>query len=601
MPRTPAAFLSYVQLNDKHDTGRLTELRKRLEQEVQVHTGEAFPIFQDRNDIQWGQQWKERIEESIDASTFLIAIITPSYLKSPTCRDEFASFLKREKKLKRNDLLLPLLYIETPALSDERKRAKDKIAKEIAKRQWADWRDLRHEPWTNPEVGKRLANVAMQIRDAIERKIGAKPKSVKHPKRKHLAPLEFGNIIALPDLIIKEAELETQPIDRSPSGQTEAKIITVDSTAGRADCQTIGEAIRQATGGERILVRPGIYNEGLIIDKPLEILGDGLREKIIVESNTANTLLTTTDFGRVANLTLRQTGTAGWRCVNITQGRLQMEDCEITSQDLICLSVQGGADPRVRRCIIHDGKRCGVYLSDNAKGTFEDNDIYGHSQSGVEIWTGGDPVFRRNRIHNCDSSGVLVHSGGKGVLEDNEVFANKFSGIVITKSGDPVIRRNRIHDNQSAGVSCSIESKGTLEDNEIFVNDGFGVVIANRANPTLRRNRIFASKGFGVIIADGGKGTLEENSIFANRAGGLAVFSAGAPYVRRNRINQNGIAAVYVADGGGVFEENDLRDNNPRAWHVKPGCTDKTVRNGNIEKSSDVALLLLYYHGRQLT
>lgn len=160
MPRTPAAFLSYVQQNDKHDNGRLTKLRERLEHEVEMHTGESFPIFQDRN-IQWGQPWKERIEERIDASTFLIAIITPSYFKSQACRDEFELFLKREKKLKRNDLILPLLYVDTPTLSDEKKRAKDSIAKEIAKRQWADWRDLRHEPWMTPDVGKRLAKIAM--------------------------------------------------------------------------------------------------------------------------------------------------------------------------------------------------------------------------------------------------------------------------------------------------------------------------------------------------------------------------------------------------------------------------------------------------------
>jgi parallel beta-helix repeat protein len=583
MPRTPAAFLSYVQLNDKHDSGRLTELRKRLEQEVQVHTGKAFPIFQDRNDILWGQKWKERIEQGIDASTFLIAIITPSYFKSQACRDEFELFLKREKRLKRNDLILPLLYVEAPMLSDKKKQAKDNIAKVIANRQWADWRDLRHESWTTPEVGKRLASIATQIRDAIEREIGTRPKSVKRPKRKQLARLELGNIVVLPDPIIKEAELETQPIDRGPSGQTEAKIITVDSMAGRADCQTISEAIRRATGGERILVRPGIYNEGLVLDKPLEILGDGLRAEIIVESNTANTLLATTDFGRVANLTLRQTGSAHWRCVRITQGRLQLEDCEITSQDLICLGVEGGADPRVRRCIIHGGKRAGVYVSDNAKGTFEDNDIFGHSNSGVEIWTGGDPVLRRNRIHDCEQNGVSVFDG-KGTFEDNDIFANKTSGIVISRRGDPAFRRNRIHDNQDNGVLCGTNGNGTLEDNEIFVNGSFGVAITNGAEPTLRRNRIYASKHIGVVVMEGSKGTLEDNSIFANPHGGVAVFSAGAPTFRRNQIKRNGIVAVYVADGGGLFEENDLRDNNRGAWHVKPGCADKTVRSGNIEK-----------------
>ena len=269
MPRTPAAFLSYVQQNDKHDRGRLTEFRERLESEVQVHTGEVFPIFQDRNDIQWGQQWKERIEEGIDASTFLIAIITPSYLKSPACRDEFELFLKREKKLKRNDLILPLLYVETPTLSDEKKRAKDNIAKEIAKRQRVDWRGLRHDPWTNPEVGKRLAEIAMQIRDAIERDAKPKPKPATPSHHKQPIRLELGNIIVLPDPINKKVELETQVAERGPSGHTEAEIITVDSMAGRADCQTISEAIRQATGGERVLVRPGIYKESLVLDKPL--------------------------------------------------------------------------------------------------------------------------------------------------------------------------------------------------------------------------------------------------------------------------------------------------------------------------------------------
>ena len=86
MKKQPLAFLTYVRSEDKHEEGRITEFRKRLSNEVQTQTGEDFPIFQDRKDIQWGENWSERIEESLDEVTFLIPIITPSCFKSGPCR-----------------------------------------------------------------------------------------------------------------------------------------------------------------------------------------------------------------------------------------------------------------------------------------------------------------------------------------------------------------------------------------------------------------------------------------------------------------------------------------------------------------------------------
>jgi len=55
--RQPVAFMSYVHFDDTHENGRLTQFRERLSAEVRMQTGEEFPIFQDRNDIRWGQNW----------------------------------------------------------------------------------------------------------------------------------------------------------------------------------------------------------------------------------------------------------------------------------------------------------------------------------------------------------------------------------------------------------------------------------------------------------------------------------------------------------------------------------------------------------------
>ena len=130
-------------------------------------------------------------------------------------------------------------------------------------------------------------------------------------------------------------------------------------------------------------------------------------------------------MGRVANLTLRQVGGDGkWYGIDIVQGRLDLEDCDVTSQSLSCVAIHGGADPRLRRNRIHDGKGSGVFVYENGQGTLEDNEIFANAFAGVEMKEGGNPTLRRNRIHDGKEGGVYVNENGQGTLEDNDIFAN---------------------------------------------------------------------------------------------------------------------------------------------------------------------------------
>jgi hypothetical protein len=167
--RHPIAFMSYASNDDKHDGGNLTRFRERLSGEVQAQTGKEFVIFQDRKDILWGQYWKERIDESLDAVTFFIPIITPSFFNSAYCREELQRFLERERTLNRRDLILPVYYIGCPLLEDEVKRATDQMVQVIAARQYADWRGLRHKSQISREARETISELARHIRDALER------------------------------------------------------------------------------------------------------------------------------------------------------------------------------------------------------------------------------------------------------------------------------------------------------------------------------------------------------------------------------------------------------------------------------------------------
>ena len=118
----------------------------------------------------WAQVWKERVEESIDRATFLIAFITPRFFSSPQCRSELRMFLERGKKLDRNDLILPIYYVRCPLLHEDERLKEDHLAPDFDAHhgdQYIDWRDLRFESFTSPEVGKRLQDVAIHIHRAL--------------------------------------------------------------------------------------------------------------------------------------------------------------------------------------------------------------------------------------------------------------------------------------------------------------------------------------------------------------------------------------------------------------------------------------------------
>ncbi len=582
MSHKPVAFMSYVRLDDQHEAGRLTQFRDRLSGEVRMQTGEAFDIFQDRNDIAWGQQWKKRIDESLDAVTFLIPIITPAFFKSPACREELERFLKREQELGRTDMILPVYYVECATLSDEAKREKDPLAKAIGARQYAEWRELRFEPFTSPEVGRTLAKMARQIVEALERsQLAPAPSTAAGPA--------IASVDATRPSVAQSGQ--TRDVDiaavseppRAPAPKTEVPTLVVDALY-RGNHPTLTAALAAAQAGTRILVRPGLHKEGVVIDKPVEIVGDGEHADVVIEASGKDVVLFQASMGRIANLTLRQTGGGDWNCVDIAQGRLDLEGCDIMSQSLSCVAIHGGADPRLRRNRIHDGKSAGVIVHEDGQGTLEDNEIFANALAGVEIKTGGNPTLRRNRIHDGKSAGVLVYESGQGTLEDNEIFANISTGVGIATGGNPTLRRNRIHDGRASGIFVYDNGQGTLEDNEIFANAHAGVEIKTGGSPTLRHNRVHDGKRSGIFVYESGQGTLEDNEIFANAYNGAVIQEGGNPTLRGNRISKNSYQGICVkGDGGGVFEGNDLRDNAKGAWLLDPGSETRVKRANNKE------------------
>lgn len=579
--RPPVAFLSYARINDQHDRGKLSELCERLSAEVEVQSGEPFEIFQDRKDIAWGQAWQSRLEDSIDEATFLIPILTPSFFKSEWCRAELARFLANEERLGRGDLVLPLHYVDCRVLRDEARRADDELAAALSSRQMIDWRELRFEPIASGLVGKKLASMAIQVRDALDR-VSAAPAAAPAPD-----PAPAQSFLGRSTFKAETESAATAPTheraDHVPTERTEIPTLIVDSMH-RGDHATISEAVEAAAPGTRILIRPGLYEEALEIDKPLEIVGDGPRDDIIVQAFGADVILFRASMGRISNLTLRQTGGGEWYAVDISQGRLELEQCDISSRALACVGIHSGADPRLRGNRIHDSAQSGLVIYADGRGTLEENEISGNVLHGLAISDGAGPIIRNNQIHANVQSGVFVH-GATVTLEANEIAANLGAGVVLAEGANGALRNNTIHYQDGGGIFAYDGAIGLIEDNQITANTLAGVELADGADPILSGNHIGEGESGGVLVRSEGLGTFEHNTIVGNANAGVITKSGGNPTMRFNKINGNLYEAIWVHEGGaGTFEHNDLTDNERGPWDVAKDCVELVHASENVEE-----------------
>src|SRR4249919_829212 len=140
-------FFSYSREDDEAFKGKLSALRDGVQRELSAQLGRSkrtFRLWQDQVAIAPGKLWELEIKSAIDGSFFFIPIVTPRSVSSKYCKFEFDAFLARETAIGRSDLIFPILYISVAALENETKWRDDPVLSTIGRRQYVDWRPLRH-------------------------------------------------------------------------------------------------------------------------------------------------------------------------------------------------------------------------------------------------------------------------------------------------------------------------------------------------------------------------------------------------------------------------------------------------------------------------
>lgn len=359
----------------------------------------------------------------------------------------------------------------------------------------------------------------------------------------------------------------------------------VVSADGRGDFASIGEAIKNVAAGNRLLIRPGVYRESVVINKNIEIIGDGAIEDVVIISENSSCMQMLTDKAIARGLTFQGRGARYGKAfftVDIPRGELILENCDITSDSLSCIAVHGvEANPLIKNCRIRDSADSGVYFFDNARGQIIDSDICRNRNAAIAITNGANPTVKNCRIFEGNNGGVVVwQNGTAGLIEDCEIFNHRLANVGISQHASPTFRRCKIYGSRDAGVFVHQNGYGKIEECDIFGNEDAEVAVSTGGNPTLRRCAIHDGRNSGVFVRGKGRASIENCNIYDNRNAGVNIDEESVVAVSRCNIHRNGKVAVRVKGGSAASVENcDLRGNRLAAWETEHGVVVERKNN----------------------
>ncbi len=403
---------------------------------------------------------------------------------------------------------------------------------------------------------------------------------------------------------------EEAPASAPPLLTLLQQVLVVSTDDAGCYC-TISDALADAVPGARIVVRPGHYTEQLVLDKPVEIIGDGAADAIIIESTDITPYRPTpcivmqSDYALIRGVTLRgtqgQDGEQPASTVEVAQGRLILEQCDISEREgpqpfnpTACVRVHGAETSILLwQCHIHHAGGAGISISDEAQGILETCDIAHNAGDGIAVRKGSNPLVRQCTIHHGEHQGISLGGKSSAIVERCDIFANGQAGVEIKQGATPFVTGCTIHDHAAnCGIYVYEKGGGIVERCDIFANGHAGIGIAQGGVPLVRNCTIHDGKQWGIFIWNRGGGTIESCNIATNGKAGVSIAQESKPTIRHCRIHGGKKFGVLVWEqGSGSIESCAIFANAHAGVSIMQGGRP-VIRRCAINRNGVVAVLV---------
>ncbi|MGA2681047.1 MAG: NosD domain-containing protein [Candidatus Bathyarchaeia archaeon] len=234
---------------------------------------------------------------------------------------------------------------------------------------------------------------------------------------------------------------------------------------------TIGAAVNQASAGDTVFVKSGIYNENVQVDKPLTLEGQNSTNTVIIGSGGSSptaVLVLAADAVKVSGFTIESLNYS--KTTMYAYGIwVEGNNCTITGNIIentytgIFCSTQTSIT--ITQNTVKSNFKNGICFYGGSQNNVSDNNVIGSAASGIEMAGYSNVISKNNVEGNFRGVGLgTIYS----VLFGNNIVGNTESGIFLAGSKN-IISANNIQNNKY-GVFVTMQLTAPLE-NRIYHNN----------------------------------------------------------------------------------------------------------------------------------
>ena len=333
------------------------------------------------------------------------------------------------------------------------------------------------------------------------------------------------------------------------------------------DSTTINGGIALASDGDTVYVHSGTYDEIVIVNKTINLLGEDRDNTIIKGSGNGDVVRITADWVNISGFTITNSGFFGYPIGD--DAGLQIE-------------------------------------SDN--NTILNNNVSNNWNESVELggfgiylfFSGGNHIAGNTASNNM--RGICLHHSWDNTIANNNVSLINEIGIYLEYSLFNDIEGNYVSNN-GHGISLQFSNKNKIVDNDVFSNDGDGISLSFRCDFNIIANNTVVNNGDGIGLLHSNNNTVINNNASYNRYG-IDIYESSSNIFVNNMMLGDGIymfgESLNKWNTHSIDTSNTVNGKPVYYWKnhtggaIPPGagqvilanCTDVKIENQNVSSSS---------------